>query len=394
MEIVHVKYPLLRLFPCRGRFWYTVSMKIALVHDYLVQYGGAEQVLQAFREVYPDAPIYTLIHDRESVHGCFDDARVYTSFLQHLPGARRSHRIFPLLMPGAIEQFDFSGYDVVLSDSASFAKGALTRPETLHISYIHTPMRYAWDDCQKYTEDFGFPRIIRHAVPFFMNPLRLWDKASADRPDLILANSGFVSRRIRKYYGRESKVVPPPVDTTRFRPSEKRGDYFLMVGRLITYKRFDIAVEAFTRLGIPLKIAGRGPELRRLRKMAGPNVTFLGRVPDDELARLYAECRAFIFPQEEDFGIVAMEALASGRPVIAYRGGDVEERIEEGVSGIFFEEQTPEAIMDAVSGFNDATFDPDRIRERAVPFDKEVFKRRIREYVEAALAEKRKSNNR
>ncbi len=365
-----------------------MAMKIALVHDYLVQYGGAEQVLQAFREVYPDAPIYTLIHDRESVHGCFDDARVHTSFLQRLPGSRRSHRIFPLLMPGAIEQFNFSGYDVVLSDSSSFAKGALTAPETLHVSYIHTPMRYAWDDCQKYTEDFGFPRLIRHAVPFFMNPLRLWDKASADRPDLIVANSGFVARRIRKYYGREAEVIPPPVDTKRFHISPRQSDSFLMVGRLIAYKRFDIAVEAFTRLGIPLKIAGRGPELKRLRKMAGPNISFLGRVPDDELARLYAECRAFVFPQEEDFGIVAMEALASGRPVIAYRGGDVEERIEEGVSGIFFDEQTPEAVMEAVGRFDGMSFDRNRIREQALPFDKEAFKRRIREYVEAALAEK------
>ncbi|NTW13598.1 MAG: glycosyltransferase family 4 protein [Candidatus Moranbacteria bacterium] len=368
-------------------------MKIALVHDYLVQYGGAEGVLQAFREVYPEAPIYTLIHDRESVHGLFDDARIHTSFLQRIPGVRRAHRIFPLLMPGAIEEFDLSGYDVVLSDSASFAKGVLTGPDTLHISYIHTPMRYAWDDCQKYTEDFGFPRMIRRIVPFFMNPLRLWDRASADRPDLILANSGFVARRIRKYYGREARVIPPPVDTRRFHVSDTRGDYFLMVGRLIAYKRFDIAVEAFTRLGIPLKIAGRGPELKRLKKMAGPNIEFLGRVPDGELSRHYAECRAFIFPQEEDFGIVAMEALASGRPVIAYRGGDIEERIEEGVSGMFFDEQTPEAVMEAVSRFDDSGFDPERIREKAIPFDKEVFMTTIREYVGTALADKRMTDS-
>ena len=360
-------------------------MKIALVHDYLVQYGGAERVLSAFREVFPEAPIYTLIHDREAVHGRFDGARVHTSFLQRLPGARRAHRVFPLLMPGAIEQFDFSGYDVVLSDSASFAKGALTGPDTVHISYIHTPMRYAWDDCQKYTEDFGFPRPVRRAVPFFVNPLRLWDRVSADRPDRILANSEFVARRIRKYYGREARVVPPPVETNRFSISKKRGDYFLMVGRLIAYKRFDIAVRAFTRLGLPLRIAGRGPELARLRKLAGPNIEFLGRVPDEELARYYAECRAFVFPQEEDFGIVAMEALASGRPVIAYRGGDIEERIEEGVSGVFFDEQTPEAIMDAVSRFMDDDYDSDRIREKALPFDKEAFKRIIREYVEEAV---------
>ncbi|NTW14938.1 MAG: glycosyltransferase family 4 protein [Candidatus Moranbacteria bacterium] len=364
-------------------------MKIALVHDYLVQYGGAEQVLQAFRKAFPDAPIYTLIHDREAVHGLFDDARVYTSYLQRFPWVRRAHRLFPLLMPPAIEQFDFSGFDVILSDSASFAKGALSGPKTLHISYIHTPMRYAWDDCQKYAEDFGFPRMIRSAVPLFMNPLRLWDRASADRPDIVLSNSGFVARRIRKYYGRDSRVVPPPVDTDRFRIGSERGDYFLMVGRLIAYKRFDIAVEAFTRLGLPLKVAGRGPELSRLKRIAGPNVEFLGRVPDDELARLYAGCRAFVFPQEEDFGIVAMEALASGRPVIAYRGGDIEERIEDGVSGVFFDEQTTEAIMAAVSDFDDSRFDPERIRECALPYDTERFVREIRELVERALEEKR-----
>lgn len=361
-------------------------MKIALVHDYLVQYGGAERVLQAFHDAFPEAPIYTLIHDREAVHGRFDDARVYTSFLQHFPGARRVHRIFPLLMPSAIEQFDLSGYDVVLSDSASFAKGALTGPETVHISYIHTPMRYAWDDCQKYTEDFGFPRPVRRMVPFFVSPLRLWDRVSADRPDIVLANSGFVARRIRKYYGREARVVPPPVEADRFFCSRKKGDYFLMVGRLIAYKRFDIAVQAFTRLGLPLRIVGRGPELARLRKMAGPNIEFLGRVPDEDLPRYYAECRAFIFPQEEDFGIVAMEALASGRPVIAYRGGDIEERIEEGVSGVFFDKQTPEAIMEAVSRFRDDDFDPERIRERALPFDKASFERIIRKCVEEAIS--------
>lgn len=370
-----------------------MALKIALVHDYLVQYGGAEQVLQAFRELYPDAPIYTLIHEPEAVHGKFDDSRVHTSFLQRFPGVRRAHRLFPLLMPAAIEQFDLSGYDIVLSDSASFAKGVLTGPDTLHISYIHTPMRYAWDDCQKYTEDFGFPPLVRRMVPFLVSPLRIWDCVSADRPDLVLANSGFVARRILKYYGRKATVIPPPVDTGRFFVSEKRGDYFLMVGRLIAYKRFDIAVSAFTRLGLPLRIAGRGPEMKRLRKLAGPTIEFLGRVSDEELPRLYAECRGFVFPQEEDFGIVAMEALASGRPVIAYRGGDIEERIEEGVSGIFFDRQTPEAIMEAVSRFDCAAFNPERIREKALPFDKEAFKGKIRRYVEDTLAEKQITNN-
>jgi glycosyltransferase involved in cell wall biosynthesis len=278
-------------------------------------------------------------------------------------------------------------YDVVLSDSSSYAKGILTGPETLHISYIHTPMRYAWDDCQKYAQDFGFPQAVKKLVPFLMNPIRLWDKVSADRVDLMLANSSFVAKRIRKYYGRDSIVIHPPVDTGRFSVAkpEDRKDYFLMVGRLIAYKRHDIAISAFNRLGIPLKIIGRGPEEGRLRKIAGSNIEFLGRVSDEELPKYYGECRGFIFPQEEDFGIVAVEAMASGRPVIAYRGGDIEERVEEGVSGVFFDEQTPEAIIAAVRRFESVSFDPEKIREKSLRFDKEIFKRKIREYVADAL---------
>ncbi len=368
-------------------------MKIALVHDYLVQYGGAERVLSALTEVFPEAPIYTLLYDREAVHGLFDRSRVHTSFLQRIPGVRRAHRLFPPLMPPAIEQFDFTGYDVVLSDSSSYAKGVLTDPWTLHISYIHTPMRYAWDDCQKYTEDFGFPRFVKKLVPFFMSPIRLWDKASADRVDRYLANSDFVAARIRKYYGKDSVVIHPPVDTGRFfiAKPEKRKKYFLMVGRLIAYKRFDIAIEAFNRLELPLRIIGRGPEEKRLRKIAGPTIEFLGRVPDEDLPKQYAECRAFVFPQEEDFGIVAIEAMASGRPVIAFRGGDIGERVEEGVSGVFFDEQSESAIVDTVSRFEKCSFDPETIREKALPFDKAVFTRKIGEYVDNALREHRRN---
>lgn len=361
-------------------------MKIALVHDYLVQYGGAERVLEAFTELFPYAPIYTLIHDKEAMHGRFEEKRVYTSFLQHLPFARRRHRFFPLLMPIAIEQFDFRQYDIVLSDSSSYAKGILTRPETLHICYVHTPMRYAWDDCQKYTQDFGFPALIRRVVPLFMNPVRLWDKASADRVDHFLANSEFVAKRIRKYYRKEALTIHPPVEVGRFGIAPERGEYFLMVGRLIAYKRHDIAIEAFNRLGLPLRIIGRGPELRRLQKLAGPTIEFLGRVSERELPEQYARCRAFVFPQEEDFGIVAIEALASGRPLIAYRGGDIVEHLEEGKMGLFFDEQTPEAIMRAVQQFRDSDYDPVYIRERALLFDKERFKATIQSYIEKALA--------
>lgn len=360
-------------------------MKIALVHDYLVQYGGAERVLEAFTELFPYAPIYTLIHDKEAMRGMFEDKRIYTSFLQNLPFSRKRHRFFPPLMPLAIEQFDFSPYDIVLSDSSSYAKGIITRPETLHICYMHTPMRYAWDDCQKYTEDFGFPAFIKKLVPFFMNPIRLWDKASADRVDHFLANSDFVAKRIEKYYHKEASVIHPPVNVNHFYISEKRAGYFLMVGRLIAYKRHDIAIQAFNRLKLPLKIIGRGPELKNLKKIAGPTIEFLGRVSEEDLPKYYAECEGFIFPQEEDFGIVAIEAMASGRPLIAYRGGDIVEHLEEGKTGVFFDEQTPEAIVRAVQNFRAADYDSNYIRAQASPFDKELFKTKIQNYINDAL---------
>lgn len=364
-------------------------MKIALVHDYLVQYGGAERVLEAFTELFPYAPIYTLIHDKEAMRGSFEDKTIYTSFLQRFPWARRHHRVFPPLMPLAIEQFDFSRYDVVLSDSSSCAKSILTRPETLHICYMHTPMRYAWDDCRKYTQDFGFPGPIKRMVPFLMNPIRLWDKASVDRVDRFVANSDFVARRIHKYYRKDATVIHPPVEVDRFFIAPKRKDYFLMVGRLIAYKRHDIVIEAFNRLKLLLRIIGRGPELERLRRMAGPNIEFLGRVSDDELSRHYAECRAFVFPQEEDFGIVAIEAMASGRPLIAYRGGDIVDHMEEGKTGIFFDEQTTESLLGALERFRDEDYDSEFIRSRALHFDKAFFKENMKQYVEKALEEHR-----
>ncbi len=360
-------------------------MKIALAHDYLVQYGGAERVLECFTELFPYAPIYTIVYDKKLMHGVLENKDIRTSFLQKFPLARKNHRIFPLLMPLAIEQFDFSKYDIVLSDSASYAKGIITHPQTLHICYMHTPMRYAWDDCQKYTEDFGFPKIIKKMVPFAMNYLRLWDKASADRVDKFIANSNFVSRRIKKYYRKKSIVINPPVAIDKFYLSPKRKDYFLMVGRLIAYKRHDIAIKAFNALKLPLKIIGRGPEIKRLRKMAGPNIEFLERVSDEELPQYYAECRAFIFPQEEDFGIVAIEAMASGRPLIAYRGGDIQEHMEEGKTAIFFNRQEPEDIINSVKKFHDADYDPEYIRAKALKFDREIFKAKIKEYIEKEL---------
>lgn len=360
-------------------------MKIAFVHDYLVQYGGAERVLECFTEIWPYAPIYTLIYDEKKTHGIFKGKRIYTSFLQNFPYSRKNHRIFPPLMPPAIEQFDLSKYDIVLSDSSSYAKGAITPPGTLHICYCHTPMRYAWDDCQKYIDEFGFPRFVKKFIPFLMNYIRVWDRMSADRVDEYIANSRFVASRIKKYYKKDSTVINPPVDVEKFHLDEKKEDYFLMVGRLMTYKRFDIVIEAFNRLGWPLKIIGRGPDEKRLRKMAKENIIFTGRLSDEDLAKTYARAKAFIFPQEEDFGIVAIEAMASGRPITAFRGGDIVEHIAEGREGMFFDEQTAESLIGVLKKFRAEDFDPQTIREKALPFDRELFKEKIRNYAENSL---------
>lgn len=361
-------------------------MKIALVHDYLVQYGGAERVLECFCELFPYAHIYTIVYDEKLMHGAFGDRKVHTSFLQKFPLAKKRHRIFPMLMPLAIEQFDFSDYDIVLSDSSSYAKGIITGPDTLHICYMHTPMRYAWDDCQKYTREFSFPSVVKKIVPFLVNYLRVWDRVSVDRVDKLIANSNFVSKRIQKYYRKDSVVINPPVSIDKFyveKDENKRGDYFLIVGRLLAYKRVDIAIQAFNKLGLPLKIIGRGPEMKRLKKIAGPNIEFLGRVEDEDLPRYYAECQAFIFPQEEDFGIVAIEAMASGRPLIAYKGGDIVENMEDGKTGVFFDRQTPDEIIGAVKRFRSHKYDQEYIRSIAEKFDRDNFKKKIKYFVES-----------
>lgn len=364
-------------------------MKVALVHDYLNQYGGAEKVLEAFMEIYPDAPIYTLIYDPASFKKCgvnpFSKKKIHTSFLQKVPLAKSKHRLFPLLMPIAIEQFDLSDYDVVLSDSASFAKGVITKPDTLHICYCHTPPRYAWDDSHKYIEEFSLPGVVKTLIPFFMNYIRIWDKEAALRVDRFICNSHFVAQRIKKYYNKKARVIHPPVDTKCLIPDVKHGikkRYFLMVGRLLAYKRFDIAIRAFNKSGKSLKIIGDGPERKKLEKIAKKNIEFLGELYSEELKKYYQNCQALIFPQEEDFGIVALEAMACGKPVIAYRGGGVLESIREGETGLFFDEQTSEALIKAVKKFRSKNFNSQKIRKHALKFSKEKFKKKIKNLVE------------
>lgn len=359
-------------------------MKIALVHDYLVQYGGAERVLESFAEIWPNAPIYTLLYDEKKMGGHFLKKTIRTSFLQKMPLAKNYHRLFPPLMMLAIEQFNLDYYDVVLSDSSSFAKNIITRPKTLHLSYCHTPMRFAWDDCQNYTKEFDFPVWLKKIVPFLMNYIRVWDHSSTNGVDHFLANSKFVQKRIQKYYSRESTVLSPPVETDNFfvSPEEKIGDYYLLVGRMMKYKKMDLVIETFNELKLPLKIVGRGMEYENLKKIAGPTVEFLGRVSDQKLAQLYSFAKAFIFPQEEDFGLVAIEALASGRPVIAFRRGDIVENAQEGTSGIFFLQQTKKDLKEAIEKFEKTQFDGQKIRQSVLQFDKKIFQSKMKKTVE------------
>ena len=366
-------------------------MKVALVHDYLVQYGGAERVLEAFTEIFPKAPIYTMVYDKKLMSKTFSDKKVFTSFLQKIPLVGSHHRLFPILMPIAIEQFDLSKYDIVLSDSNSYAKGAITMPHTLHITYCHTPMRYAWDDCHKYLREFKYSNLTKKFVPFAMNYIRMWDKISADRPDRYIANSKFIASRIKKYYNKDAFIINPPVSAEKFYISKNVEDYYLMVGRALPYKRFDIAVKAFNKLKFPLKIIGKGPEMDKLKKHANSNIDFLGYLNDKEISDYYSKCKAFIFPPEEDFGITPLEAMASGRPVIAFRGGGALETVIENKTGLFFDEQTPRSIIDVIKNFDSRKFNPREIRDHALEFDRELFKKKIKKFVEEEYTKYAKS---
>ncbi len=359
-------------------------MKIALVHDYLVQDGGAERVLQALHEIWPDAPTYALLYDPEKMGASFRGKEIHTSFLQNVPFALKNYKWFFPLMPVATESHDLSEFDVVLSSASAFAKGVITRPDTLHVCYCHTPTRYLWSDTHSYVDESAMPGPIKKIVPPLLSGIRVWDRLAADRVDEFVANSETVRRRIKKYYGRDSAVIHPPVDTDRYSPSPMFRNYYLAGGRLVAYKRFDLVVRAFNKLGVPLKIFGVGPEMASLRRDARSNIEFVGRVDEKTKAELYRNAIAYIHPQEEDFGITAVEAMASGRPVIAYRKGGAVETVAEGTTGVFIDEQRWEALADEVARFDPTMFDPRLIREHAQQFDTEIFKEKIRDYVDDA----------
>ncbi|WP_432821215.1 glycosyltransferase [Trichloromonas sp.] len=362
-------------------------MKVAIVHYWLVGMRGGEKVVEALCDLYPQADIFSLVVDFDAISDKLKAQTIVPSFVQRIPGARKYYQNFLPIYPMALEQFDLSGYDLVLSSESGPAKGVLTRPETCHICYCHTPMRYLWDMYHDYRRDCGW--LKRLAMVPLAHYLRQWDLASAARVDYFVANSRHVSQRIDKHYRRSSEVIHPPVDTGSFTVASEQGDFYLMVGQLVKYKRPDLAVEAFSRLGKPLVIIGEGEELGRLKKLAGPSVQLLGRQPFSVIQDHYSRCRAFVFPGEEDFGITPVEAQAAGRPVLAYGRGGALETVIDGKTGVFFAEPTVDSLVEAVIRYERMaeSFDPLVIREHSLAFDRSVFNAKIKSFIDARVAE-------
>ncbi len=362
--------------------------KLAIVADWLPTYGGAEHVVASLVELWPQAPVFTTVVAPERLGPLSKaDLRPHR-FLQRMYRLLGKHQWLLPWMPEAIESIDLQGYDIVLSSSHAVGKGVIPPGTAVHVCYCHTPMRYAWEMEAEYLRDFRIRWPMKKFVKRQLKRLRRWDLTTARRTDVFIANSSETQARIRRMYGRDSVVIPPPVGDRFFRtPLQNRGSYFLALGRLVPYKRFDLLVALSNQLGIPLKIGGTGSELERLRAMAGPSVEFLGFVPDADLPSLYAGAEALLFPQIEDAGIVPMEAQASGTPVIGLGCGGLRDVVQDGVTGVLVSEQTVEAFAAAVSRFRAMPFDRTAIREHARQFHEDTFRSRIRSAVEAAAEE-------
>jgi glycosyltransferase involved in cell wall biosynthesis len=355
-------------------------VKVAIVHYWLILRRGGERVVEALCELYPQADLFTNIYKPAPFARTLAGHRVRTTFINRLPGAAQLRKFYLPLMPIALKQLDLRGYDLVISSESAPAKGIVVSPDALHVCYCHSPMRYVWDLYPLYlAQSDPLTRLgMRLLTPY----LRRWDQASAQRPNFIVANSRHTRRRVEKYWRREAEVVPPPVDVQRFAAvgaMTTPGDYYLYAGEVEGYKRVDIAVAAFNRLGLPLLIVGAGHELKALRRQSGRNITFLGWVGDDEFVRVVAGCRALVFPGEEDFGIIPVEAMAAGRPVIAYGRGGILDTVIPGETGLFFDEPTPEALVEAVHRFEAerSRYDPTRIARHARDFDRVHFIERM-----------------
>lgn len=356
-------------------------MKVALVHEYLTAQGGAEKVLFSLLKIFPQADIYTSIYNPKVIQLPLKN-NVFVSFIQNLPLAKSKRQLYLALMPQAFESFDLSAYDLVISDSHSFAKGVITPPETLHICYCHTPTRYLWLDTKKHISQSHYHPVIKIFIPKVIGNLRPWDLAAAQRPDRMIANSKTVAKRIKKIYQRNSQVIYPPVEVNQFKISKKVSDYYLIVSRFEPYKKVDLVVEAFNQNQKKLIIAGSGgSEEKKIKNLARQNIKFIGKVSEARLGNYYQKAKGLIFPQEEDFGITAVEAQSAGRPVIAYKKGGALETTIENKTGVFFNSQTPKSLNQALKKFEKINFNPRKIKKHAQKFSQKRFQSQIKSYI-------------
>jgi glycosyltransferase involved in cell wall biosynthesis len=370
------------------------NLQVAIVHDWLTGMRGGEKVLEVFCQIFPEADIYTLIYNEGSVSSVIASHKIYTSFINRFPFKKSKYRHYLPLFPTAIERFNLKQYDLILSSSHCVAKGIITPPDAKHIAYLHTPMRYVWDMYEDYfgRDQVGF--FGRLVIPYFANYLRMWDVTSSNRVDWFLANSQHVANRIHKFYGREATVIHPPVETELFETSRENREYFLIISALVPYKRIGLAVQVFNTNKKPLTIVGEGPELKRLQKMAKSNIEFVSWQPGSGLKEFYAKAKALIFPGEEDFGIVPVEAMVNGTPVIAYgKGGALETVLGRddleatAKTGVFFYQQTPEALSQAVDKFESMDWNYSFISQHARKFDKKIFQDKIIRFIQKSIVE-------
>lgn len=361
-------------------------MKVAIVHDWLVNYGGAERVVEIFLELFPKADIFTLVYDEKKMCKFFPKEKVKTSYIQKIPFGKKLYTKLLSFMPKAFEEFDFTGYDLVLCSSSCCAKGIITPINTKHIAYIHSPMRYAWDLYFDYKKNSGF--ITKFFMRKWIPNLRLWDFVSSQRIDTIIANSNYISKRIRKFWNRESIVIHPPVDLSRLcEIDDNVEDYYCAFSRFVSYKRLDLAIKACIKLNKKLVVIGDGAERKKLQSLAKnhTNIIFTGRINDDDVKKYLQKCKALIFCAEEDFGIIPLEAQACGRPVIAYGKGGALETVIENKTGIFFNQQETESLCEAIEKFErmyqEDFFNPTEIMNHAKTFSVERFKKEIMDVI-------------
>lgn len=366
-------------------------MRVAVVHEWLVTHAGSEKVVEQILKLFPDADLFSLVDFLAADQRYFIQHKpVTTSFIQHLPFARRHFRQYLLLMPFAIEQFDLSDYDLIISSSHAVAKGVITRPDQLHISYIHTPMRYAWEFQHQYLQQsklgWGLKGIIARST---LHYLRLWDLASANRADVLVANSHYIARRIQKTYRRSANVIYPPVDVQRFRADVPRENFYLAIARFVPYKRVDLIIEAFAQLGYPLVVIGDGTDCDRMRHLATPNITLLGHQSNTVVADYLQRCKAFIFAAEEDFGITPVEAQAAGAPVIAYGKGGAVETVVPYQTGLFFPAQTVESLIATAKEFETLPnpMSAAAIRQQAEHFSDTQFRNNFLQFIQQTWSE-------